>query len=278
MTRAWGKRPLDRGDGLDLLLAGQHAALELEVVEAVGLVGGLGEAGDGLRRQGLLVPQAEPAVAGLRLPVGEVGAAAVADVEQVAQHLHGVPLLALAQQRGHRHVEVLAEKVEEGGFHRRHRVDGDSQVEGLEAAPAGIPVREAAPHRGEHPVPGAERLADHEVAGLLQHATDALAAGDLAEAGGAGGVGEHHKVAGEERAVRAGEVQQHAVASGDRHHLHVGHDGGVAGGVPGVVEGHGLPPCRSILVRRRGPPGGGPGACHAWGLSSTRRIWPTTTR
>ncbi len=62
VTRAFGKRSCKRGHGLDLLVAAQHAALELEVVEAVALVRRLGQAHDGLGRQRLLVAQAEPVV------------------------------------------------------------------------------------------------------------------------------------------------------------------------------------------------------------------------
>ena len=57
---------------------------------------------------------------------------AVADVEQVAEHLDRVALLAFAEQRGDRHAEVLAEQVEQRGFDRRDRVDRGAQVEGLQ--------------------------------------------------------------------------------------------------------------------------------------------------
>ena len=45
-----------------------------------------------------------------------------------------------------------------------------------------------------------------------------FAARHLADAGVAVGVGEDHQVSGEERPVRAAEVQQHAVVAGDRDH------------------------------------------------------------
>jgi hypothetical protein len=61
---------VDRRHRRDLVLAGKDAAFQLEVVEAVGLVGRLGEARDRVRGQGLLVPQAEPAVAGVGRAVG----------------------------------------------------------------------------------------------------------------------------------------------------------------------------------------------------------------
>ena len=54
---------VQRDDRLDLLLAAQHAALQLEVVEAVARVRGLGQPHDRLGRQRLLVAQAQPVVA-----------------------------------------------------------------------------------------------------------------------------------------------------------------------------------------------------------------------
>ena len=53
-----GEALRQRGDGLDLVVARQHAALELEVVEAVARVRGFGEPHDGVRRQRFLVAQA----------------------------------------------------------------------------------------------------------------------------------------------------------------------------------------------------------------------------
>ena len=102
----------------------------------------------------LLVADAQPVVGVGGLvgggPVGQVGLGAVADEEQVAQRLHAVALLALAEQRRDRHLEVLAEQVEQRRLDRGHRVHGDPQVEGLRAAAAGVAVgeRRAACRRG----------------------------------------------------------------------------------------------------------------------------------
>jgi hypothetical protein len=51
---------------------------------------------------------------------------------------------------------------------------------------------------------------------------DALAAGNLSDAGAPGIVLEDHDVAGEEWAVRAAQVQQHAVVSRHRDDQHLG--------------------------------------------------------
>ncbi len=138
VTRASGKRSCSARDGLDLVLAAQHAALELEVVEAVALVRRLGQAHDGLGRHA--PPRGAGATSRRRRPgrcaYGRSVLRAVADVEQVAEHLDRVALLAFAEQRRDRHVEVLAEQVEQRRLDRRDGVDGDAQVEGLQAAAA----------------------------------------------------------------------------------------------------------------------------------------------
>ena len=60
VTRAFGKALGDRGDGLDFLFAAQHAALQLEIGEAVMILRGFGEPHDGVGRHRLLVAQVEP--------------------------------------------------------------------------------------------------------------------------------------------------------------------------------------------------------------------------
>ena len=54
--------------------------------------------------------------------------------------------------------------------------------------------------------------------------TDALATGDFPEADVAGVVFQDEDIAGEERAVRAAEIEQHAVLPGDGDDLHFGDD------------------------------------------------------
>ncbi len=61
-------------------------------------------------------------------------------------------------------------------------------------------------------------------AGLLEGALDGRATRHLADAGVAVGVLEDHQVSGEERSVRAAQVQQHVVVSGDRDHPHLRDD------------------------------------------------------
>ena len=56
--------------------------------------------------------------------VGQVGARAVADVEQVGQHPRGSALLAGTEQGGDRDVQKLTEEIEQGRFDRRDHIVG----------------------------------------------------------------------------------------------------------------------------------------------------------
>ncbi|MNN26055.1 hypothetical protein D3C81_1395500 [compost metagenome] len=128
-------------------------------------------------------------------------------------------MLAFAEQRGHGHLQVLAEQVEHCRLDRRHGMDRDAQIEGLQAAATGVPVRKRRTHLVQHGLVLADRLAHHQRTCILQRLADALPARHLAHAGIAGAVLEDHDIAGEVRAVGAGQVHQHAVMA--RH----GHDG-----------------------------------------------------
>ena len=154
-------------------------------------------------------------------PVRQVGSGAVADEEQIAERLHPVALLAVAEQSRHRHPEVLAEHVEQSGLDGGHRVHRDAQVERLRAAAPGVAVGESTAHVVEHGVVVADAAAGDDGPRILQRAPDRFAAGHLSDTGVAVGVGDDHQVSGEERAVRAAEVQQHAVVAGDRDHRHL---------------------------------------------------------
>ena len=132
---------------VDLILAAQHTALELEVLKTVARLRRLGQADDGGGVQRLLVAQPQPVVAGLGLgPVGQVGLMAVTHVKKVAEHRDGGALLAFAQQGGHRHIQELTQQVEQGAFHRGHGMDGHAQVKGLVAAAGAVAVGKPVAH------------------------------------------------------------------------------------------------------------------------------------
>ena len=117
-------------------------------------------------------------------------------------------------------------QVKEGGFDRGDGMDGGAQVKGLQAAAAGVAVGELRRDIAQQGAVAGHRLAGEQCAGFLDGGADLLAAGDFAEAGAALRIGDDHDVAGEERAVGAAEVHQHAVVPGDRDHFNVG-DGGL---------------------------------------------------
>ena len=110
-----GEAFMQGAQGLDLLVASKDATLELEVVEAVALARRLGQAHDGLRREGFLMAQPRPGIVRIGFAgVRQVGQAAVAHVEQVPQHLDLLALLALAQERRDRDSQMLSQQVEQG--------------------------------------------------------------------------------------------------------------------------------------------------------------------
>ena len=158
-------------------------------------------------------------------PVGQVGLSPVGHVEQVAQHLHLLALLALAQQGAHRHLQVLAQQVEQGRFDRGDSVDRGAQVEGLLAAAAGVAVGEAGAHLVEDGLQVADGAALDQRTRILQRLADLLAAGHLAQAGVARVVGDDDDVASEKGRMRAREVQQHAVPPRDGDDTHLLDDG-----------------------------------------------------
>jgi hypothetical protein len=121
---------------------------------------------------------------------------------------------------------VLAQQVEQGRFDGGDGMDGGAQVEGLQPAAAAVAVGKGLLHLlQQHLLVGADGLAHHQRGGVFQRLADLLAAGHLAHAGAAGAVGQHQQVAGEERAVRAAQVEQHAVAAGHRDGAQRGDDG-----------------------------------------------------
>ena len=63
-------------------------------------------------------------------------------------------------------------------------------------------------------------LPDHQRPRVFERLPDAFAAGHFAHAGMAGAVFQQDDVAGEERAMRAAQIEQHAVMPGDRNDLH----------------------------------------------------------
>ena len=229
-----GERLFQRTEGFHLLLAAQHAALELEVFKAVLFPQGLGFLHNALRGQDLLPAQAEPGVGAAALvQVRDAGGRVlrfVRDIKQVAQHLHLVPLPALAQQLADGHAGKLAHQVQHGALDGPLALDdkfqlGDVQrLDALAVVPGagfGQPV-----DRLQHLAVAGHRLAHHQRFDRIEAGAGIVAAVDLADAGVAGAVLQNDQVAGKAGRVRAAERHKHAVIPGNRDDLHAGNGGG----------------------------------------------------
>ena len=105
-------------------------------------------------------------------------------------------------------------------------MDRDAEIEGLRSPPATIAVRKAGSHPGQNVVVRSDRLPDDQRLRLFESLPDALAAGHFAHPRVTRAVRQDHDISGKERAVRAAEVQKHAVAAGDRNDPHAGNGGG----------------------------------------------------
>ncbi|VAO00405.1 Uncharacterised protein [Klebsiella pneumoniae] len=179
-----------RPRGVNLLLAGQHAAFELKVFETVAILGGFRQTHYRLAAQRLLVAQAVPFVIARRMvQIAKVGFLPIADIEQVAQHGDGITLLTRAQQLADRHIKHLAEQVQQRRFQRRHRVN--LQFEGPRPFAEGVEIRRliAFVHLLHHAIESGDLLAHHLRDRRQQRLVDDLSAGRFADAGMAGVIG-----------------------------------------------------------------------------------------
>ena len=94
----------------NLLLAGQHAALQLEILKAVAILRRLGQPHHRVAGERFLVAQLIPVVfAPGASQIGEIGFIAIANVEQIAQHGDRIALFAGPQQLADRDIERLTQ-------------------------------------------------------------------------------------------------------------------------------------------------------------------------
>src|SRR5207237_7079276 len=94
--------------------------------------------------------------------------------------------------------------------------DRYAQVESLQAAATDIAIGERVARLLQDAQIIADRLTDQQSASVLDRLANFLAAGNFANAGMPGVVLDDRDVASEEGSVRAAQVEQHAVAPGDR--------------------------------------------------------------
>ena len=212
----------DGGNGLDLFLRGQHAALELEVFKSVFVHGGLGQRYDGVGCQGFLIAQPVPFAVGIFLAhIGQIGFFPVPNIEEVAEEPHPVPLNAVAHQRRGRQIQKFSKQVQQRRLDRRHHVYAGPQVKGLQAADI---VLDVGVQPGPYLVQGSLIVGDggaqNQILHIFQRFGDLLSAGDLAHAQVALAVLKNDHVSGKIRRVRTGQIQLHAVMARHRINIH----------------------------------------------------------
>ena len=222
-----GKPFVQSAHGLHLGITAEHATFEFEVLKPVALLCRFGQTQHGIGAHGYLVTQTAPIVGLLGFAgVRQIGSGAVTHKKQVTQHLHGVALLALAQQSANGQAHVLPLQIEQGRLHGGDGVDGGAQVKGLLSASAAVSVGKLHPHGVQDGLQLGHRLAFDQWSGVLQGLANFLAARHFSQAHVSGGVGDDDDVSGEKRRVGTGEVEQHAVSPGNRDDAHGGNGGG----------------------------------------------------
>ena len=158
------------------------------------------------------------------IQIGQVRPAPIPYIEQIPQHFYLPALLPLAQQCGYGNIQKLAQQIEQCGFESGDGMDGGAKVKSLVPAPARIAVCKLFAHRVEGVVPRTHGLAHDKRPGIFQRLPDALPARHFAHACLAGVVLQDHDIAREVRAMRAAQIEQHAVMPGHRDNLHGGND------------------------------------------------------
>ena len=207
-----GKALVQRSDGRDLLRACQHSALELEIVKTILRLRSLGQPHDGIGRHRLFIAQPEPSARPCaRLPVAKAGLAAVTYKEEIPEHGHACALPAFAQQHRDRHSQELAKQIEHGRFDGGHRMNGYALIEGLLSAPCRVAIGKSLPDCIKNRIAVGDLLPDDKRRRLFEQAANFFSSGNFSGAYVAGLVGKQKQVAREVRAMRAAEVEQHAV-------------------------------------------------------------------
>jgi hypothetical protein len=164
---------------------------------------------------------------------------------------------------------MLAEQVEQRRLQRGDGVDRHAQVERLQAAPAGIAIGECGARLLQDAQIVADWSTDDQRARIFDGGADRLASRNLPDPAAAGAVGEDGDVAREERAVRAAEIQQHAVAPGHGDDSKIGNYRGATGHACSPMF-RAMPFVSPVQASRRG-------SCRSVGsdLSGLDHLFPT---
>ncbi|MPM99899.1 hypothetical protein SDC9_147094 [bioreactor metagenome] len=184
-----------------------------------------------LRRQHLRPAQPEPGVragAFVQIRQGRAGPLLVADIEQIAERLHPVPLPALSQQLAHGEAQVLPHQVQQGALdgplclHHEFQL---ADVQGLNAFSI-VPLRPGcrlmdAPENG--PV-GSDRLPHHQGSAASQRLTGIVSPVDFPNTRVPRAVLQDHQISCKPGRVGSAQGHEHTVIACHGNDLHFRYD------------------------------------------------------
>ncbi|CAH0181955.1 hypothetical protein SRABI106_01121 [Rahnella aquatilis] len=204
-----------------------HAAFKFEIFKTVFILCRFRQLHHFFVAHGLLMTQVIPRMLPrLRLSwlIIQIGFLPVGNIKQITEHRHFIALFTGAEQLRHRLIEKLPHQIQQCGFQNR-----DGIVMTFE-----IPRPEARQHRfrltvflqipfvqiAHQLIHDANFLPDDMRDGIIEDLQHHAGGGRFAHAGMSGTVFEHQQNTGEITVMCTGNVQQHAVVTGDRNDLH----------------------------------------------------------
>ena len=143
--------------------------------------------------------------------------------------MHRIALLSFAEQRRHRHAQVLTHQVEQRRLNRGQGMDGGSQIKGLQATPPAVAIGKLLSHLVQDGLQLTDRLTLDQGTRVFQGLTDFFAAGHLTQTGVARTVGHDDDVTCEEGGMCARQVEQHAISAGNWDDAHLNDARGFVG-------------------------------------------------
>src|SRR4051794_23173018 len=106
---------------------------------------------------------------------------------------------------------MLTQQIEERRFDRGTRVNGDSQIEGLQTATSSVAIREVHTYSGKYVVIAADVLSEEKRLCVFECRPDALTARHFAHTRMPRAVSHYQDIAGKEGAVGSAQIEEHAV-------------------------------------------------------------------
>src|SRR5699024_8108026 len=122
----------------------------------------------------------------------------------------------LAEQVGDRHLQCLAEEIEQGRFDAGHDMHRDAQIEGLASTLLATIARQHLTSLIQHPLDVIDGCALDQRTTLLQPLENTLARRDFTHPAIAGIILENHDTTHEPGRMATAEVEQETIVTGDR--------------------------------------------------------------